>query len=129
MLIHEKDIFGDGKELADFYKDIFPMTETEGQKLIDYMDGHGYVLGRINEKLLRGDLCYKSDEIHWEDYGIENALYAVIDWNIDFLQEAEERISDYSEFNNDNDNKLYLEELHEDEQIFTNMFIRIKNEL
>lgn len=121
----EPDYFMDGKELAEFFSETFPMTEQESDRLVDYMEGHDYLLGHMDGKLFRGDLCYEHDKVHWEPYTIENVVNDVTGWNYDLLQEEEgtvldEDAADYS------DKKEYLDSLREDEKILDNMFGRTR---
>lgn len=51
-----------GREIVEFLGSIFPMSETEGDRLIGYMEGHGYLLAHKDGALYRGDLCYRADE-------------------------------------------------------------------
>lgn len=121
----EPDEFKDGKELAGFFKETFPMTEKEGERLLGYMEGHEYLLGHMDGKMFRGDLCYEQGKIHWEPYAIDDAVNVVADWNYDLLQEAEGTVldpgdDDYAE------KKNYLDTLREDEEILDKMFDRTR---
>lgn len=86
---HESmNYFKSGAELAEFIRTTFPMSETEGDRLAGYMEGHGYLLGDRDGKLYRGDLCCESDEMYWEAYALYDAVVAVGDWNYELLEEA-----------------------------------------
>lgn len=121
----EPEHFQSGKDLAEFLKDAFPITEKEGDTLIGYMDGHGYLLGHMDGKMFRGDLTCEQDKVDWEPYTIDDAVNAAADWNYDLLQEEEGKAlnpagADYK------DEKKYLDSLREDEAILDGMFDRTK---
>lgn len=41
---HESiNYFKSGAEIAEFFRNTFPMSETEGDRLAGYMEGHGYL--------------------------------------------------------------------------------------
>lgn len=77
-----------GKEFIEFLGSTFPMSEIEGDRLVGYMKGHGYLLAHKDGKLYRGDLCYRADDIYWETYTIYDAVETVRGWNHGFLEEA-----------------------------------------
>ena len=77
-----------GKEFIEFLGSAFPMSETEGDRLVGYMEGHGYLLGHKDGKLYRGDLCYGADDIYWETYTLYDTIEDVRDWDHEFLKEA-----------------------------------------
>ena len=120
----EPEIFKDGKALAEFFKETFPMTEEEGQKLVDYMEGHGHLLGHMDGEMFRGDLCDEQDKVTWEPYTIDDAVDAVTEWNFELINETEAAVTypkDMIDFANQ---KSKLDSLREDEQILDKMFDR-----
>lgn len=122
----EPNPFKDGKELAEFLGQTFPISEKDGQKLLDYMEGHDYLLGYMEGSLFRGDLCREPDKIHWEPDTIDDAVNDVSDWNYEMLKEAETaafRAEDTDDFA---EKKRYLDTLREDEKILDGMFDRTK---
>ena len=120
----EPDEFKDGKALAEFFKETFPMTEEEAQKLIGYMEGHEYLLGRMDGEMHRGDLCYVQGKVHWEPYTIDDAVDAVTEWNYDLILEAEAALSNAKDSIDFANKKSYLDTLREDEKILDKMFDR-----
>lgn len=80
--------FERGAEIAEFLRPIFPMSEIEGDRLVGYMEGHGYLLGSRDGKLYRGDLCYEAEKIYWETYTLYDAVENVRDRNHEILEEA-----------------------------------------
>lgn len=122
----EPEDFKDGKELAEFVRETFSITEEEGQKLVDYMEGHDYCLGHMDGKLFRGDLCYEQGKVHWEPYTIDDAIDAVAEWNYSLIQETETSILNTMDMDRIAEKKSYLDSLREDEQILDKMFDRTK---
>ncbi len=120
----EPDEFRDGKELAEFFKETFPMTEEEAQKLIGYMEGHEYLLGHMDGEMYRGDLCYEQGKVHWEPYTIDDAVDAVTEWNYDMIPEAEAALSNAKDRIDFANKKSYLDTLREDEKKLDKMFDR-----
>ncbi len=122
----EPDCFQGGKELADFLEPTFPITEIEGEKLLGYMEGHGFLLGYKDGELYRGDLCYAQEETLWEPYSIDDAVNAAFEWNDDLLQEAKAGLSDSKDMIDFANKKSYFDSLCEDEKILDAMFDRTR---
>ena len=120
----EPEIFKDGKALAEFFKETFPMTEEEGQKLVDYMEGHGYVLGNMDGGMFRGDLCDEQDKVTWEPYTIDDAVDAVTEWNFELINETEAAVTNPKDMIDFANQKSRLDSLREDEQILDKLFDR-----
>ena len=120
----EPDYFQDGKELAEFHKETFPMTEKEGDRLLGYMEGHEYLLGHMDGEMYRGDLCYEQGKVRWEPYTIDDAVDAVTEWNYDLILEAEAALSNAKDSIDFANKKSYLDTLREDEKILDKMFDR-----
>lgn len=122
----EPEDFKDGKELAEFVREIFPITEEEGQKLVDYMEGHGYLLGHMDGEMFRGDLCDSQDKVDWEPYTIDDAVDAVAEWNFELIKDAEAAVTNPKDMIDFANQKSRLDSLREDEQILDKMFDRTK---
>ncbi len=122
----EPGSFKDGKELAEFVKETFPITEEEGQKLVGYMEGHGYLLGHMDGEMFRGDLCNGQDKVDWEPYTIDDAVDAVAEWNFEMLKDAEAAVTNPKDMIDFANKKSHLDSLREDEQILDKMFDRTK---
>lgn len=120
----EPEIFRDGKALAGFFKETFPMTEEEGQKLVDYMEGHGYLLGNMDGGMFRGDLCDEQDKVTWKPYTIDDAVDAVTEWNFELINETEAAVTNPKDMIDFANQKSRLDSLREDEQILDKMFDR-----
>lgn len=122
----EPEDFKDGKQLAEFVREIFPITEEEGQKLVDYMEGHGYLLGHMDGEMFRGNLCDSQDKVDWEPYTIDDAVDAVAEWNFELIKEAEASVTNPKDMIDFANQKSRLDSLREDEQILDKMFDRTK---
>jgi len=120
----EPENFKDGKALAEFFKETFPMTEEEGQKLVDYMEGHGYLLGHMDSGMFRGNLCDEQDQVTWEPYTIDDAVDAVTEWNFEMIKDAEAAVTNPKDIIDFANQKSKLDSLREDEQILDKMFDR-----
>lgn len=124
--VQEPEVFKDGKALAEFVKETFPITEEEGQKLVDYMEGHGYLLGHMDGEIFRGDLCDSQDKVDWEPYTIDDAVDAVAEWNFELIKDAEAAVTNPKDMIDFANQKSRLDSLREDEQILDKMFDRTK---
>lgn len=112
----------DGMELVEFLRGTFPVEEKEAKVLLEYLDGHGYMLAGEGNKLYRGDLCKDSDSICWEKYSIGDAIEAACEWNCEMLLLSQDEKQDSS-----GDYKLWHEmheELQKDEEILGRLFGR-----
>ena len=101
------------------------MTEKEGDRLLGYMEGHDYLLGHMDGKLFRGDLCYELYSVRWEPYTIDDAVNDVAEWNNDLLEEEEGIVLNPADDDYE-DKKKYLDSLREDEKLLDGMFDRTR---
>lgn len=122
----EPDYFQSGNELAAFLEPVFPIIGQEGDKLLGYMEEHGFLLGQKDGELYRGDLCYEQGKVHWGPYDIEDAINDVAEWNYDFIQEVEAAVSNTEDMIDFSNKKSYLNTLREDEKILDGMFDRTR---
>lgn len=112
----------DGMELVEFLRGTFPVEEKEAKVLLEYLDGHGYILAGEGGGLYRGDLCKEPDSICWEKYSIGDAIEAACEWNCEMLLESQNAKQDGS-----GDYKFWQErhgELQKDEEILGRLFGR-----
>lgn len=112
----------DGMELVEFLRGTFPVEEKEAKVLLEYLDGHGYMLAGEGNKLYRGDLCKDPDSICWEKYSIGDAIEAACEWNCEMLLLSQNEKQDSS-----GDYKPWYEmheELQKDEEILGRLFGR-----
>jgi len=121
----EPDHIENGKELTAFLGQEFPLTDEEGDKLLGYIRGHGYLLGKMDGQLYRGDLCYDEKEIFWERYSINYVIDEVIQWNYDLMEDAEAEMRSPDNFPDFVKKKEYYDSLCADEEILDRIYMRI----
>ena len=112
----------DGMELVEFLRGTFPMEEKEAKMLLEYLDGHGYMLAGKGSELYRGDLCKEPDGICWEKYSVGDAIKAACEWNCEMLLESQQAKQDSS-----GDYQFWHErhgELQKDEAVLGRLFDR-----
>lgn len=126
MMYKEPDIIQSGKDLAVFLEPVFPITEVEGDKLIGYMEGHGFLLGCKDGELYRGNMCYAQEETLWEPYSIDDAVNTAFEWNDELIKEVQEAVVNLENAAEIEKNKSNLASLREDEAILDMMFDRTK---
>ena len=85
----EAERLKDGKELAALLEPVFPVTETEAEKLFGYMEGHGCLLGKREGELYRSDSCLGEGPVSWERYLADDLVDAVCEWNYQMILEEE----------------------------------------
>lgn len=118
--------FADGKQLAGFLQETFPMTGEEGQKLMEYLNGHGYLLGHMDKEMYRGELCDGKGQVQWEPYSIDDAVDAAAEWNYELIMKAESEVLSTGDMAGFADRENDLAALREDERILDGMFDRTK---
>lgn len=59
----------------------FHFTDKEAEIILDYFEGHDYVLGHVEGVLHRGDLADKKDETVWEEFSMDDVIDLVCEWN------------------------------------------------
>ena len=64
------------------------LTEKEAEIILDYFEGHDYIIGHANGILLRGDINDKIGETIWEKYEIDDVVDLVCEWNYEFILDA-----------------------------------------
>lgn len=112
----------DSGELLEYVTGIFPMEEKEAEVLLEYLDGHGYMLAAKGSELYRGDLCKEPDSICWEKYSVGDAIEAACEWNCEMLLESQKAKQDGS-----GDYQFWQErhgELQKDEAMLGRLFDR-----
>lgn len=122
----EPQQFTDGAQLAEFLKKTFPVSAEEGQILIDYMEGHGCLMGHLEGKLYRGYLDYEQKKTYWEPDTIDDVVNDAAEWNFSMLQKAEEKLSNPKDYVDNANKKSRYDILNEDEKILDKMFDRTK---
>ena len=127
--LEEPELFSSGADFAKFMgvcKTPFELAETEADKLLGYMEGHDFLLGEKDGKLLRGDLCYQQGKVRWAEDSIDDVINDVSEWNYDLLQKAQEELENPKDFIDFANKKAKVEALDEDYQILDVLFDRTK---
>ncbi len=91
------------------------ITDKEAEIILNYLEGHDYVIGHVNGALFRGDINDKVGETIWEEYGMDDVIDLVCEWNYELILEIEaerQNAMDFIRFGNvqNNYNHLKLEE-------------------
>ena len=60
----------------------FHFTDKEAEIILDYFEGHDYVLGHVEGVLHRGDLADKKDETVWEEFSMDDVIDLVCEWTM-----------------------------------------------
>lgn len=89
------EILATGEALTAFmdsYDMLFHMTEKEAEMLCGYMDRQGYVIGRKDGQLYRGEPQAETKGIAWEETTIDDLVDSACEWNYELLREAEAKM-------------------------------------
>lgn len=123
----EPDELSDVADLVSFAENDlnFPMTKKEADKLLGYMEGHEYLLGKKEGKLFQGDLCYEHGKVRWREVTIDYVINRVTEWNYELLESAKSEM-ECADPSNFAEAKEYYDTLCEDEKILDKLFDRTK---
>lgn len=127
--LEEPDLFSCGGDFAKFMSACdtpFELTETEADKLLGYMEGHDFLLGKKEGKLLRGDLCYQQKKIRWTQDSIDDVINDASEWNYDLLQKAQAEMESAKDLIDFANKKSKVDSLEEDEKILDVLFDRTR---
>lgn len=108
------------------YETGFTLTDKEAEILVNYMDGHDYILGEDDGKLYRGDLDEKPGEVCWEEYSMDDAIDAVCEWNYELILDADAKRTNPSDFVDFSNSQSWYEGLKEEEKILDKLFDQTK---
>ena len=98
------------------------LTDKEAGLLLSYMEGHGYGIGAIEDKLVRVD--NEEPDSMPEVYSIDDMIDAVFDWNYELKSEADNERRNPENFIDFCEKQDRYERLEEDERIIEKMFDR-----
>lgn len=98
------------------------LTDKEAGLLLSYMEGHGYGIGAIGDKLVRVD--NEEPDFMPEVYSIDDMIDAVFDWNYELKSEADNERRNPENFIDFCEKQDRYESLEEDERIIEKMFDR-----
>ncbi len=117
------------EKLLDYqskYHTAIRCSKEEAEIILDYFEGHDYVIGHKNGVMLRGDINDKLGETIWEEYGMDDVIDLVCEWNYEFILEAQaerETAKDMIEFGNLQSRYEYLKF---QEEVLDGLFDRTK---
>lgn len=127
--LEEPDCFSSAKDFVQFMgagDTPFELTETEADKLLGYMSGQDFLLGKKEGRLFRGDLCYQQEKIKWTEDTIDDVINDVSEWNYDLLTQAQAEMENTNDIVDFADKKARADSLGEDYQILDVLFDRTK---
>ncbi len=122
-LLREIPVFLVAEDLAYWVNNThttISLTEQEAEKILNYMDGHGYNLGVVDGEMVRIDV--ETDPPETVEYSINDAIYAVTDWNAELISEANDRIDAAYSVDEVYELRQYKKSLREDEEVFNELF-------
>ncbi len=125
----EPECFSCGADLMKFMKACdtpFELSEVEADKLLEYMNGHDFLLAEMEGKLFRGDLSYQTDKIRWSEDTIDDVIKTVFEWNDEMIRAAIVKVENAREFIDFSNKMDEVNSLKEDEQIFDALFDRTR---
>lgn len=117
------------EELLKYQRDFdtgFHFTDKEAEIILDYMEGHDYVLGQMEGVLYRGDLDDKPQEIVWEEFPMDDVIDLVCEWNYEFILDIDaerQNARDFIDFGNKQDRYITLKA---QEQVLDKLFDQTK---
>ena len=88
----ELTIIAEPEELiawADTFDILLNPSIEDAAILLNYMEGHDYLLGENQGKLYRGDLAEVVGMIYWEDFSMDDVIDLVCEWNYELILEAD----------------------------------------
>ena len=104
----------------------FHFTDKEAEIIIDYFEGHDYVIGHVEGVLHRGDLADKKEETVWEEYSMDDVIDLVCEWNYEFILDIDaerQNARDMIEFGN---MQSRYDNLKSEEQVLDKLFDQTK---
>lgn len=101
---------------------LLTLYEKEAKVLLGYLEGHDYVIGVVDKKMVRVDICDENYE--YEDYTIDEFIDTVCEWNYDLMIGAKRSMENASNNITFNEAKEYFEQLRADEKVLDKMFAK-----
>lgn len=101
---------------------LLEMDEKEAKVLLGYLEGHGYAMGIVDEKMVRVDIL--DEKYEYEDYTIDEFIDMVCEWNYDLMTGAKKSMENASGNKVFNESKEYFEQLRADEFVLGKMFAK-----
>ena len=75
--VEEPHYFSNPSEFIKFMDEndmLFHLKEQEAEVLMNYMEGHNFLLGEKEGKLFRGDLSYAEGKVYWMEDTIDDVV-------------------------------------------------------
>ena len=94
--------------------------------LCGYMDRQGYVIGRKDGQLYRGEPQAETKGIAWEETTIDDLVDSACEWNYELLREAEAKMENPDYLTDFAGEYSCYEGLRSDETVLDGMFDRTK---
>ena len=119
----EPEWFTSPKQLKDWIDNndlLLTLDDNEVLLLMNYLEGHDYAIGIIDEKLVRIDIS-DSEEVY-EEYTIDEFIDTVCEWNYDLIVNTKfnmENAPNHQSFCQERD---YYEKLKRDKKILDGMY-------
>lgn len=98
------------------------LTDNEAEMILNYFEGHDYIIGESEGRMLRGDLAEQEGKIIWEEYSIDDVIDRVCEWNYELILEADAKRRNPSDFMNYANSQSYYESLKVDEIVLDKLF-------
>ena len=127
--LQEPECFSCGADLMKFMgacDTAFELSETEADKLLEYMNGHDFLLAEMEGKLFRGDLSYQTDKIRWSEDTLDDVINEVCEWNYEMLKQTRAEMENPKDFIDFANKKAYADTLAEDYELLDKLFDRTK---
>ena len=127
--VEEPHYFSNPSEFIKFMDEndmLFHLKEQEAEVLMNYMEGHNFLLGEKEGKLFRGDLNYTEGKVYWLEDTIDDVVDAVCEWNNDLLEKAQAEVDNPKDFKDFSEKKEKQDSLLEEEKILDAAFDRTK---
>ena len=125
----EPDYFSCPEDFVKFMDEndmLFHLTEKEAQVLLNYMEGHDFMLGHKEGRLFRGDLSYEQEKVRWLEDTIDDVVDFVNEQNYDLLKTVQAEMKNSNDFIDFTNKKSRFESLQEDYKILDALFDRTK---
>ncbi len=102
------------------------MTDKEAELLLDYMEGHDYVVGFAEGKLYRGDLDEVPGEIVWDDFSVDELIDSVCEWNYELILDMDAARQDPKDMVDFSNKQSKYESLKQEEVVLDKLFDQTK---
>ncbi len=102
------------------------MTDKEAEMILEYLQGHDFVVGFDGGQFYRGDLDDIPGEIVWDDYTVDDLIDTVCEWNYEMILEMDAERQDPKDMIDFSNKQSKYESLKADEAILDRLFDQTK---